>query len=299
MYCVRCGQALPPDSSFCVYCGASTSLPERPVTLPQPAYPTTLRLPQPRKSRGRTAAIAVALVFSSILFVGMVAVSLYSAMGGFWEVGAPAPTNQGGPPVTVTLPTPSLLPSLGSEIEAVAKAKRSVVLVETEDGSGYGVVLTEDGYILTNQHVVEGGGDVAVYLNDGQPVDAAVVRSAEVPDLALLKAEVSGLVPAAWADSEGVSLGQTVIAIGYSLGFEGEPTVSRGIVSAVRPYDGVNYIQTDAAINPGNSGGPLVDLSGAVIGINSMRIEWTGLRAVQRMNFAIGGNEARYWLENE
>ncbi|MDA8219157.1 MAG: trypsin-like peptidase domain-containing protein, partial [Dehalococcoidales bacterium] len=159
--------------------------------------------------------------------------------------------------------------------------------------------LSEDGYILTNQHVVEGGGDVVVYLNDGQPVDAALVRSAEVPDLALLKAEVSGLVPAAWADSEGVSLGQTVIAIGYSLGIEGEPTVSRGIVSAVRPYDGVDYIQTDAAINPGNSGGPLVDLSGAVIGINSMRIEWTGFRAVQRMNFAIGGNEARYWLENK
>jgi S1-C subfamily serine protease len=129
-------------------------------------------------------------------------------------------------------------------------------------------------------------------------VAARVVRTSPAPDLALLKASAGGLVPAAWADSERLSLGQTVLAIGYSLGIEGEPTASRGIVSAFRTQQGVRYVQTDAAVNPGNSGGPLVDLGGAVVGINTTRIDYAGGRIVQGMNLAITGSEVRRWVES-
>ena len=149
-------------------------------------------------------------------------------------------------------------------------------------GSGSGVVLSEDGEILTNYHVVEvaeNGGRITVSFDDGSTAPATVVGTDPVTDLAVIKAEdVSGLSPARIGDSDALSVGEEVVAIGSPYGLEA--TVTSGIVSSLnRPVavgggesgDDTIYpaVQTDAAINPGNSGGPLVNLDGQVVGINS------------------------------
>ncbi len=161
----------------------------------------------------------------------------------------------------------------------------SVVSIEVRDGNsggtGSGFVLTEDGYLLTNNHVVAAGGPgsaITVTFNDGSAEPAQVVGTTTTYDLAVLKVERSGLPVAPLGNSDSVVVGDSAIAIGSPLGLSG--TVTSGIISAVdRPVTAgegsgsdVSYIaalQTDAAINPGNSGGPLVDGSGKVIGVNS------------------------------
>lgn len=151
-----------------------------------------------------------------------------------------------------------------------------------QQGAGTGVIISEDGYIMTNKHVVDGATDVAVVLSDGtEYTDVAVVGVDPLNDIAFVKvAEVSNLSPAQLGNSSQVRIGQQVVAIGNALG-QFQTTVTSGIVSATgRPLvasssDGrtseslTDLIQTDAAINSGNSGGPLVDLSGRVIGINT------------------------------
>jgi putative serine protease PepD len=155
----------------------------------------------------------------------------------------------------------------------------SVVSVTVEDGSGSGVVISRDGYILTNNHVVasaERGGEIVVGLFDGTTVPAEIIGRSPSYDLAVLRVDQDDLIPARLGDSSGVVVGDPVIAIGSPLGLES--TVTSGIISALdRPVSAggqgetsyINALQTDAAINPGNSGGPLVDAAGRVIGINS------------------------------
>ncbi len=147
-------------------------------------------------------------------------------------------------------------------------------------GVGSGVILTSDGYILTNKHVVEGSQSLTVKLSDGTEFPATIVRISDETDLALIKGEATGLTAATIGDSSAIKVGETAVAIGSPLGTFTE-TVTRGIVSALgrtitvqdettgRPETLTGLIQTDAAINPGNSGGPLLDASGAVIGINT------------------------------
>jgi putative serine protease PepD len=150
------------------------------------------------------------------------------------------------------------------------------------EGSGSGIILSEDGRILTNNHVVEvaeGGGSLRVSFEDGTTATARIVGTDPLTDTAVIQAEdVSGLTPASIGDSSSLSVGQDVVAIGSPFGLDA--TVTSGIVSALdRPVNvgtdaagnATTYpaIQTDAAINPGNSGGPLVDMNGAVVGINS------------------------------
>ncbi len=150
-------------------------------------------------------------------------------------------------------------------------------------GIGSGVVLTPDGRILTNNHVVAGAQRVSVTLSDGRTVDATVLGTDPSSDLALVQASgVSGLKPAKFGDSDQVKIGDQVVAIGSPEGLQG--TVTSGIVSALdrtvtvpgtssgrRGSSSVSYqaIQTDASINPGNSGGPLINAAGQVVGINS------------------------------
>jgi serine protease Do len=151
-----------------------------------------------------------------------------------------------------------------------------------------GVVIDPAGFVITNQHVVENSARLEVHLADGRDATAEVVGGDPVTDVALLKLDQTGLVPAPLGDSEGLRVGQMVLAIGYALGLPGGPTVSTGVVSALaRPLPGSDFIfegliQTDAAINPGNSGGPLVDLTGRVIGINTAMIPFA-----QGVGFAI------------
>jgi len=139
---------------------------------------------------------------------------------------------------------------------------------------GSGVMVTPDGYALTNAHVVEGTREVAVTLASGSELRAPVVGSDPATDLAVIRILGSGLPAAELADTDNLRVGQLVIAIGDPLGFHS--TVTTGVVSALgrslRAGDGriiENVIQTDAALNPGNSGGPLVDTHAKVIGINT------------------------------
>jgi len=149
-------------------------------------------------------------------------------------------------------------------------------------GSGTGIVVSSDGQIITNNHVIEAaaeGGDITVLFTDGTTADASIVGRDPLTDVAVVQAEgASGLPTATLGSSADVEVGQEVVAIGAPFGLES--TVTSGIVSALNrpvssgPADGTAStvfpgVQTDAAINPGNSGGPLVDMSGRVIGINS------------------------------
>jgi serine protease Do len=167
-----------------------------------------------------------------------------------------------------------------------------------EVGGGTGFVVSEDGLVLTNKHVViDEEADYTVLTNDGEKHNATVLARDPVLDLAIVKVDIDGLIPAALGDSDSVQLGQTAIAIGNSLG-DLRNTVSVGVVSGLsrtitaRGPVGAEtiqgLIQTDAAINPGNSGGPLLNLRGEVIGINTALAQ-----GAQSIGFAIPINLAK------
>lgn len=153
---------------------------------------------------------------------------------------------------------------------------------------GSGVIVSSDGYILTNHHVVEAADEIQVALHDGRTVMARVVGSDPETDLAVLKVNLTGLPAISFGQSDKASVGDIVLAIGDPFGVG--QTVTMGIISALgRTHLGINtfenFIQTDAAINPGNSGGPLVDANGNMIGINSAIYTRTG--GSQGIGFAI------------
>ncbi|MCH5217004.1 MAG: Do family serine endopeptidase [Muribaculaceae bacterium] len=150
-----------------------------------------------------------------------------------------------------------------------------------QSGLGSGVILSEDGYIVTNNHVVEGADKLEVLLNDNSTYDAKIIGTDEATDLALIKIDAQGLSAITFGDSEAVKVGEWVLAVGNPFGFNS--TVTAGIVSAkARSLNkggsmGIeSFIQTDAALNPGNSGGALVNLKGELIGINSAIYSNTG-----------------------
>lgn len=164
----------------------------------------------------------------------------------------------------------------------------------TGEGVGTGVVLTSDGQILTNAHVVDGAETVRVRLEgEREPRPARVLAADPDNDLALLQVDVTGLTPATLADPTTVRVGDDVIAIGYALDLDGEASVTLGIVSALDrtlltesgALDGL--IQTDAAISSGNSGGPLVNAAGQVVGINTAVALGDGTSTASNIGFAI------------
>ena len=175
-------------------------------------------------------------------------------------------------------------PGAGSISAVAQRVLPSVVYISVEQsggpaGVGSGFVVREDGYIVTNNHVVEAaadGGSVQVELADDEVVEAEIIGRDVPYDIAVLKVDRSGLAALPFGESADLVVGQQVVAVGAPLGLDS--TVTAGIVSALnRPVTTgrgsgssfINAIQTDAAINPGNSGGPLVDLSGRVVGVNS------------------------------
>ncbi len=159
---------------------------------------------------------------------------------------------------------------------------------------GSGVIVSEDGYILTNNHLVEDADEIVVKLSDGEEYDAEIVGTDRRTDIAVLKIEGGSFKAAKLGDSDEIEVGDWVVAIGNPFGLE--QTVTAGIISAkgranVGIADYEDFIQTDAAINPGNSGGPLVNLKGEVIGINTAIFTRTG--GYQGIGFAIPINMAR------
>ncbi len=161
-------------------------------------------------------------------------------------------------------------------------------------GVGTGVILNEDGYILTNNHVIGGSVQITVTLNTGESYPAELLGGDFQTDLAVLHIDADGLQPAVIGNSSALQIGEDVIAIGHALGLQGGPTVSKGVISALgRSLDTdqvttmIDLIQTDSAINPGNSGGPLVNTQAEVIGINTAILQGT-----QGIGFAINIDDA-------
>ncbi len=177
--------------------------------------------------------------------------------------------------------------------QIIAKARPSVVAISTvsgwSTGTGSGVIMTEDGTIMTNAHVVSGAQSITVRVMDGTEYEATLLGVDEKTDLAVIKIDATGLTPAEFGDSSSIVQGEIAVAIGNPLGLAFEGSVTQGIISAVSreiEVDGrtMTYIQTDAAINPGNSGGALVNGSGQVIGINSVKVSSSD---VEGLGFAI------------
>ena len=271
---------LTPPAAAPVY-GSATPPPT--VAAPTPTAPRTARSTSPRG-----AAIVAAAFLSAILAAGGTAAlvtgplaSTPSQPPAAGAAGQAVATGSGAPATSV--------PDLP---DVVAAVRDSVVTITSKGfssrgmadipstGVGSGIVLTADGFILTNKHVVTGSDSLTVELADGEQYPAKIVKESDDTDLALIKIEASGLSPAVIGDSSKLQVGQTVIAIGSPLGTFTE-TVTKGILSGTgrtievrdeatgRPVTLTNLLQTDAAINPGNSGGPLLDASGKVIGVNT------------------------------
>jgi serine protease Do len=254
---------------------------------PAPA-PAPARRARPRS--GGAVAIVVAALLSAVLAAGGTA----ALVAGPLRTSQATPAASAGAPAGVTTATGTNPgPSATTDLPAVVAAVRDSVVTITSQGVsarglvdipstgvGSGIVLTANGYILTNKHVVTGSQSLSVELADGEQFDATVVTESPDTDLALVKIDAKGLTPAIIGDVSTLQVGQTVIAIGSPLGTFTE-TVTKGILSATgrtitvrdeatgRPETLTGLLQTDAAINPGNSGGPLLDAAGRVIGVNT------------------------------
>lgn len=164
------------------------------------------------------------------------------------------------------------------------KCSASVVAITTDIGGKYGstswgtgIVLTSDGYIITNTHVLEGGNSATVTLEDNSTFEAKLVGYDTASDIAVLKIDATGLIPAEFGDSSELEVGDEVVAIGNPLGEEFRGTMTNGIISAIDrdiSYQGytMTLLQTNTAINEGNSGGPLINMQGQVIGITNMKM---------------------------
>ena len=204
------------------------------------------------------------------------------------------------------------LSALESQVtEAVERLSESVVSIDSVrvtrdfryglvpiEGKGSGLIIDRNGYVITNNHVIDGATRVQVHLKDGRTFLGEVVGSDASTDIAVIKVDADNLPAASLGDSEKLKVGQIALAIGNTLGLQGGPTVSMGVVSALgRPLPGTDFIfegliQTDTAINPGNSGGPLADIGGNVIGMNTAMIPFA-----QGVGFAIPVNTMKWVVQ--
>ena len=171
-----------------------------------------------------------------------------------------------------------------------------VVQIITPDGAGTGFVIASDGRIVTNEHVVGGHRRVTVRIPGVGSYQGRVLGVDAIADLAIVDIDDSiGFTVLDMGDSDGISIGEDVVAVGFPLDdmLGRNPTITRGVASSVREYDGVEHIQTDAAINPGNSGGPLFNGAGEVIGVNTSTIEEVDGRIIDGVSFAVAINEVK------
>jgi S1-C subfamily serine protease len=196
-------------------------------------------------------------------------------------------------PAAAPVPAAPLLPGALSFEEIVGSAGAAVVSIETSTSRGSGFFVTPE-LIVTNAHVVQHHGVVTVKLSDGRSIPARVQRSSPLVDIAIVRPDApqAGQRSLPMGSVNAARPGQEVIAIGSALGVL-QNTVTRGIVSAVRNANGVMLIQTDAAINPGNSGGPLIDRSGRVIGITTLKVAANS----ESLGFAVAIDHATPLLE--
>jgi len=228
----------------------------------------------------------------NIVFGGLIGLLIVDpATGAMWKlpkvayvpgeqaVQSAAPSASTSPQVTrpTSLPDPIHLPRqvpshrvfLGTE-EIARRSTPAVFQVQCGDVSASGFGVTPDGYILTNHHVIEDGGEVRIVLPNGAEFSASVVAQVPRADVALLKVQGRDVPYLYLAEASRVEIGEEVVVIGAPLGLRG--SVTKGIISAVRQLEEVSLIQTDAAVNVGNSGGPVLNRYGEVIGIASLTV---------------------------
>lgn len=193
--------------------------------------------------------------------------------------------------------------SVSAGPDTIAKLSPVVVRVDvTGDvfrASGSGTIIDKDGYVLTNEHVVSDARTIKITLMNGRQYSGTVVDKDKDLDLAIVKIASTGSfqeVPLGSPDD--IIVGRKVLAIGFALGpeFAGSPTVTQGIISAVRTFQGAQFIQTDAAVNPGNSGGLLVTLEGKMIGVPSARVISPDAQ-IQSIGLAIPIDEVRFFIQ--
>jgi len=270
-----------------------------PGAAPPPPPPPTQVASVGRGSRRPTSARRAAVI-------GAVVGALVSAVVASGI--AVALDDDGGVSADRPVATPIVSAGGALDIQGIlAKVQPSVVTIETSqttnrglfDGAGSGIILSADGLVLTNAHVIGGISEITVVLPDGTSHSASLVGASPDDDLAVIQVEgVDGLTAAELGSSDDLRVGDEVIAIGNALNLGGEPTVTRGIVSAkdrdltAQGEELRELIQTDAAINPGNSGGPLVNAAGQVVGINTAIVA-----DAQNLGFSIAIDHARPIIE--
>jgi len=283
---------------------------DRPADSPDPVIeaPRALdHLPDPAGSDRRP--IWRPMLVSALLAAALASASTAALIGPDDSVATSTSSGSGATAALVSTTTET------GDAAIVAATTPSVVTISTsgtavvgrgatvqESGVGTGIILTSDGDILTNAHVVAGASSLTVTLSDGSTHPATVVRADTSTDLAIIKIDATGLTPAALGSSAALQVGESVLAIGDPLGTFSD-SVTKGIVSGLgrtitvadettgQPIELTGLIQTDAAINPGNSGGPIVDAQGRVIGIAA-----AGSTNAEGLGFAIPIDTARTFI---
>jgi putative serine protease PepD len=273
---------------------------------PPPSFQAPLPPAAPKKKAGKVAGILAVLVA-----VGLIAAAIGTAVTGDEEANdSPVTTQttlQSSSPIVTAAPS-----SNGEAKTAVGEAVKvigpSVVTITSDvsngmggngQSAGTGIIITPEGEIVTNNHVVEGATAIMVRLaGQVDPVPATLLAADPSNDLALIKINGQDLPAATFADPNTIAVGDPVVAMGYALALDGEPTVTSGIISALNrtlaidaevSLDGL--IQTDTAISSGNSGGPLVNLDGQVVGINTAVARDDMSSAANNVGFAISVTE--------
>lgn len=254
-----------------------------------------MRLPGPDRGAGRRRIARFGpIILTALLSAGVASagtgLAFYASVSSARPTASPlsatsASTNSTSSPLTVSqIDLPAIVAAANPSVVTITGDGYSVSgfspFGRVTSGVGSGLILTANGYILTNRHVVEGASSLSVALVNGKTYPATVVTTLTNNDLALIKIQATGLTPARIGNSGAIQVGQEAIAIGSPLGTFTD-SVTKGIVSGLgrsvtvaddltgQPVTLTGLIQTDAAINPGNSGGPLLDATGAVIGINT------------------------------
>ncbi len=252
------------------------------MTSPFPPEPRGLEGVEPERPVERRSdpwAIAFGILGGVLLGTG-VTFAILGFVGVFEE--PPPPTIPPAPVLTAPTAT-SPPPTFGDDASVASVASQvvpSIVAVNTssllQSGGGSGVVYGEDGYILTNHHVVDGSSDVSVIFADGARFPAELVGSDPVTDIGVLLVERQDVTPVSIGESDALTIGEPAVAVGNPLGLEGGPTVTTGIVSALDRRLAASggetlygLVQTDAPIAPGSSGGALVDAAGRLVGITT------------------------------
>jgi serine protease Do len=210
---------------------------------------------------------------------------------------------QGSSPAISPIVNPSALAAGNTVVDLVSKLHPSVVRIDVTgsgfQASGSGFIVNSGGYIFTNQHVIDSATSITVTVMNGQSYPATVTASDSNVDVAIIKINASNLPTVTLGTMSDIVVGEDAVAAGFPLGLDlpGPASFTRGIVSAVRTFQGTQYVQTDVTINPGSSGGCLVNLDGKVIGVTSAAVLPRGLDA-EGVGLAIPVNVVQSYVQN-